>query len=68
MRSSSGDCRLLRLIREILRRVHTLYRDRQHATIYVGLGSLYPCTDVVERILAPEPGVNKQVIDLGADF
>jgi hypothetical protein len=41
------------------------HRDKQHAGHLIGLGGLYPCPDLVERILAPESGVTKEILDLG---
>jgi hypothetical protein len=43
-------------------------RDKQHAAHLIGLGSLYPCPDLVDKILAPESGVTKEILDLGAIF
>ncbi|KIM25768.1 hypothetical protein M408DRAFT_203865 [Serendipita vermifera MAFF 305830] len=39
--------------------------DKQHTAFLVGLGELYPCPDVVERVLAPRPGETIEVVDLG---
>lgn len=39
--------------------------DRQHAAFLVGMGDLYPCPDLVERILEPDPGRQKRLLDLG---
>ncbi|PVF95012.1 S-adenosyl-L-methionine-dependent methyltransferase [Serendipita vermifera] len=36
----------------------------KHSSL-VGLGGLYPCPDLVENILAPQPGVTKEILDLG---
>ncbi|PVF98123.1 S-adenosyl-L-methionine-dependent methyltransferase [Serendipita vermifera] len=39
--------------------------DKQHAAHLIGLGGLYPCPDLVERVLAPESGITKEILDLG---
>lgn len=39
--------------------------DKQHAAHLIGLGCLYPCPDLVEKILAPGPGITKEILDLG---
>ncbi|PVF95009.1 S-adenosyl-L-methionine-dependent methyltransferase [Serendipita vermifera] len=45
--------------------VEFLRLDKQHAAHLIGLGSLYPCPDLVEQILAPQPGITKEILDLG---
>lgn len=39
--------------------------DKQHAAFLVGLGELYPCPDLVERVLSPKEGENIKMADLG---
>jgi hypothetical protein len=39
--------------------------NKQHVAFVIGLGSLYPAKDVVEKVLAPVEGEVKRVIDLG---
>jgi hypothetical protein len=31
----------------------------------IGIGGLTPCQDLVDAILAPEPGEEKTILDLG---
>ncbi|CAG8651721.1 2079_t:CDS:10, partial [Acaulospora colombiana] len=53
--------------RDLIDDVEFIRLDKQHAAHLIGLGGLYPCPDLVERILAPEIGITKEVLDLGAD-
>lgn len=39
--------------------------DKQHTALFIGMGGLTPCMDVVERVLAPLPGKQRQVLDVG---
>ncbi|PVG04486.1 S-adenosyl-L-methionine-dependent methyltransferase [Serendipita vermifera] len=39
--------------------------DKQHVALVIGLGALYPEKEVVRALLAPEPGVQKKILDLG---
>lgn len=33
--------------------------------LHIAMGALYPCAPVVRDILKPEPGVEKEILDLG---
>ncbi|PVF95011.1 S-adenosyl-L-methionine-dependent methyltransferase [Serendipita vermifera] len=45
--------------------IEFLRLDKQHAAHLISLGGLYSCPDLVEEILAPQPGVTKEILDLG---
>ncbi len=42
-------------------------RDKQHLMLYMAVGGLYVPKDDIRRILAPEPGVEKSILDLGKE-
>lgn len=60
-KESERMCVLVSLLYGIL----TVSRNWHHESIRLSLGGLYPCQELVRRILAPSEGETKRVLDLG---
>lgn len=43
----------------------TVYRDKQHLVHLLSVGALYMAVDEVKAALAPAPGVQRAILDLG---
>jgi hypothetical protein len=40
-------------------------RDKQHIALFLGMGGLTPCQDVVDLILMSDDGKAKTILDIG---
>jgi hypothetical protein len=40
----------------------------QHEAMNLCLGGLYPCQELVQKILDPTDGMNKRILDLGTSW
>jgi hypothetical protein len=57
------DCERALDLRHSIRLIRN--SDKQHIALYIGMGGLTPCMNIVEAILTPVAGEERKVLDIG---